>query len=150
MQHLFRKILHATDFSAESRKAFEMALALARETGAELLIVHAYQLSSLLQTDLYAAPTVYSDLDTKLRGDAENAIESLVTEARETGVAVTGAVLSGVPYDAIARKADEENVDLIVLGTHGRTGVARLFLGSVASRVISTAARPVLTVPSHS
>lgn len=150
MRQLFRKILHGTDFSKESRKAFEMALALARETGAELMIVHAYQLSSLLQTDLYAAPTVYSDLDTKLRGDAENGIDSLVTEAREAGVDARGAVLAGVPYDAIAREAKEQNADLIVLGTHGRTGAARLFLGSVASRVISTAARPVLTVPSHS
>jgi nucleotide-binding universal stress UspA family protein len=70
----------------------------------------------------------------------------LVEKARQQGLAAEPLVLRGVPYAAIAEAARSVGADLVVLGTHGRTGVQRLLLGSVAAKVISTAPCPVLTV----
>jgi nucleotide-binding universal stress UspA family protein len=142
----FRRILFATDFSAASRRAFEEGIRLAKEDQSELVIAHAYQPPSLLPTDMYVAPAVYDELDTRLRENAVKKLTTLHEEARREGVRARWLFLAGSPFEAIAEAARETRADLVVMGTHGRTGVARLFMGSVASRVISTAPCPVLTV----
>jgi universal stress protein A len=142
----FRRILFATDLSEASRRAFEEAIELSKDNGAELLIAHAYQPSNLLPTDVYLVPAVYVQLDTELRENAQKKLETLVQEARRGGVQARWMVLSGAPDEAIAEAAKENAADLVIVGTHARAGAARFFLGSVASRVIATAPCPVLTV----
>lgn len=71
---------------------------------------------------------------------------STVARARRHGVRATASVSEGIPFEEIVREARRRRADLIVMGTHGRTGVARLILGSVASRVLALAACSVLTV----
>jgi universal stress protein A len=146
MMKSFRRVLFATDFSEASRRAFEEAIELSKDNGAELVIAHAYQPSNLLPTDIYLVPAVYEELDTKLRENAQKKLETLVQEARRGGVQARWLVLSGAPDEAIAEAARENAADLVIVGTHGRAGAARFFLGSVASRVIATAPCPVLTV----
>jgi nucleotide-binding universal stress UspA family protein len=142
----FRRILFATDLSEASRQAFEGAIELSKDNGAELLIAHAYRPSSLLPTDVYLVPAVYEELDTKLRENAQKKLATLAEEARRSGVQARWLVLFGAPDEAIAEAAIESAADLVIVGTHARVGVARFFLGSVASRVIATAPCPVLTV----
>jgi nucleotide-binding universal stress UspA family protein len=142
----FRRVLFATDFSEASRQAFEQAIELSKENGAQLLIAHAYRPPNLLPTDLYLVPAVYDELDTKVRENAQKKLETLAGEARRGGVPARWLVLSGAPYEAIAEAAKENAADLVIVGTHARTGAARFFLGSVASRVIAIAPCPVLTV----
>jgi nucleotide-binding universal stress UspA family protein len=142
----FRRVLFATDFSAASRQAFEEAIDLSKSNGGELVIAHAYQPSNLLPTDIYLVPAVYEELDTKLRENAQKKLETLVAEARRGGVPARWLILSGAPYEAIAEAAKETAADLVIVGTHGRVGAARFFLGSVASRVIAIAPCPVLTI----
>lgn len=140
-----KRILVATDLTPASLPAFHEALRIAEENGAELVLTHAYQLPNLGQP-VALAGDAYDQMDRQLRRGAESRIEKLLEEARRRNVAARQLVIFGDPYDAIARAAAEEAVDLVIMGTHGRRGVARFFLGSVASRVISTSPCPVLTV----
>jgi nucleotide-binding universal stress UspA family protein len=143
----FRRILFATDLSPASASAFDEAIDLARMAGAELLIVHVYQPPALLPTDVSLSPAVYDELDTKLRESAEKDLSSLVEEAGRRGLRAESLLLAGFADEAIAEAARERQADLVVVGTHGRTGVRRFLLGSVASRVITAAPCPVMTVP---
>lgn len=82
-----------------------------------------------------------------MRAHAGQKMDGLLRQAVEAGVRATTAIVDGgIPADAIVRAAESAKTDILVLGTHGRTGVARLVLGSVAARVVATASCPVLTV----
>lgn len=140
---LFRKILVATDFSPASDAAFEEAVRLARESGAALYVFHAYETLSSLA---YGPAGVYAEGNRAARTHAEEKLADLTREMSRTGAEVKPLLRKGIPDDAIVQAANREDVDLIVMGTHGRRGAARLFLGSVAARVVATATCPVLTV----
>lgn len=140
------RILFATDFSAASEPALDRAIDLSKDSGAELIVAHVYEPPSRMSLDGYVLPQIYDDFEDALREEAEKQLAPLVARARKAGVNTRSLLVKGIPYRAIARAARSNNADLVVLGTHGRTGVARLFLGSVAARVISTAPCPVLTV----
>lgn len=142
----FHKILVATDFSPASGPAVNEATKLARKNGAELLIAHAYEPPSPLQVDGYVAPWIYNEWDDTLRKEAELALTPLVEAARKDGINARSVVLKGAPFKAITDAAGSEHADLVVMGTHGRTGLSRLVLGSVAARVAATSPCPVLTV----
>jgi universal stress protein A len=141
-----QRILFATDFSSASEAALERAIDLAKDNGAELLVTHVYEPPSRLSLDGYVLPQVYDDFESALREEAESRLSPLVSKAGRAGVKARSLLVKGIPFRAIARAAKTNDADLVVMGTHGRTGVARLFLGSVAARVISTAPCPVLTV----
>jgi universal stress protein A len=146
---LFQRILVATDFSRASTPALEQSVKMARREGAELLIAHAYQEPGLVE--LSRAPArVYEEWDQKLREAVEKKLQPLVEHAAKEGVDARVLLLKGFADEAIVAAAKQHGADLIVLGTHGRRGAARLFLGSVAARVISTAPCPVMTVRSSS
>ena len=120
---------------------------MAKQDGALLLIAHAYQEPGL--SELSNAPAkVYKEWDRELRERVESRLRPLVEYANKTGVEARALLLTGFADEAIVEAARQQDADLIVMGTHGRIGAARLFLGSVASRVISTAPCPVMTVRS--
>src|SRR5262245_46776913 len=141
----FKRILVATDLTDASKPAFKEAVEMAQDAGAVLMIAHAYQTPNAAQADA-VAPGVYEEWDRNLRSGVEAKLKPLVEEAKKEGVNARPLVLSGVPYEAIAEAVQTQRADLVVMGTHGRQGVSRFFLGSVASRVISTVTCPVLTV----
>lgn len=142
----FRRILHPTDFSRASGAAFAKALALAKENRAELLLVHVLLPSTPFVGNGYVSPKTYEELEVAARRGAERQLDRLLRKARSAKTRVKGLLLEGVAYEQIARVARRKRADLIVLGTHGRTGFSRFFLGSVAERVIPLAPCPVLTV----
>jgi len=141
-----RRILFATDFSKASERAFEQAVEMAGDNGAELLIAHAYQPPAVAPTDAYLSAALYEQLDAKLQEAAAQQLERFVRSTRERGVASKALLLTGPAHEAISEAVKKQRVDLIIMGTHGRTGPARFFLGSVAARVVSEAPCPVLTV----
>jgi nucleotide-binding universal stress UspA family protein len=141
-----RRILHATDFSPASRPAFRRALDLARASRAELVVLHVMTTPILYTPDGYALPQAYDRLLADMQTAARKPLDRLVAGAKARGVRARGVLLEGVAHDRIVRAARSARADLLVIGTHGRTGLARLFLGSVASRVIATAPCPVLSV----
>ena len=142
----FKRILHPTDFSRASGAAFAKAAKLAKDNRAELLLVHVFALPLQMMGEAYIPPDAYAAIEASTRAWAKKGLDKLLAKAKQGGVRARGLVLEGVPHDRITRAARSNRTDLIVMGTHGRTGLARLFLGSVAARVLSTATCPVMTV----
>ena len=134
-----RTIVHPTDFSANSQYAWEMACALARDYGARLLLVHVEPpLPSY--ADLGAVPPEPFD---------RRALERKLAQIKPTdsnNPVVARTLLVGDETSEINRFAEENHADLIVMGTHGRTGFGRLLVGSVAESVLRRAPCPVLTI----
>jgi nucleotide-binding universal stress UspA family protein len=143
----FQRILMATDFTEASGPAWDRAVALARENGAELFVAHVYEPPNSVQAEA-VAPGVFEEWNTTLRANVARKLQLIAGEAWKSGVLAHTLVLTGMPDEAIAEAAREHTIDLVVIGTHGRTGLARLFLGSVASRLIATSPCAVLTVRS--
>jgi nucleotide-binding universal stress UspA family protein len=141
-----RNILVGTDFSSASRPAFRRAVDLAASNGAELWIAHVLALPAVLGMEGYVLPRTYDEIALVIRQDAQKRLQRLLSLAQRAGVRARSLVLNGVPHEALNRSAHRHRADLMVLGTHGRTGLARIFVGSVSSRVVATAPCPVLTV----
>ena len=137
---MYDRILVPTDGSDGARAAFEHALALAEQFDAELHVVNAVDPTAV-------PPEVGAEgvLDA-LRESGYDAVDELRDRADDAGVAVETAVLQGPPHGSILTYVEDHGVDLVVMGTHGRTGLGRWLLGSVTERVVRTAPVPVLTV----
>ena len=139
--------MHATDFSTASSAAFKRAVAMAKADRAQLIIAHVMTPPSLaMPGEGYVSPRLYEDLETSARAQAQKRLDAVVAKARSAGGRATGLLLEGVPHERVARAARAKKADLLVIGTHGRTGLAKFFLGSVASRLVASATCPVLTV----
>jgi nucleotide-binding universal stress UspA family protein len=142
----FRRIVHPSDFSPASRAALRHAIDVARRNRAELVIVHVLPLMPFIG-DVAAVARAYDELRSLHRARGRAQLDRLVARAKAAGVRATGVLLDfGVAAELIVRTAVARRADLIVMGTHGRTGFMRALLGSVAARVIGTARCPVLTV----
>jgi nucleotide-binding universal stress UspA family protein len=136
-----KTILHPTDFSRPSEIAFRLACSLARDYGARLVVVH-----------VHVPPMSMAEAITHL--EPENYKEELwkkfhrleASEPRIRDLRVDAKFVEGDPADEILRLAREIKPELIVMGTHGRTGLARLLMGSVAEEVVRKSPYPVLTV----
>ena len=146
---LYRRVLHPTDFSKASRRAFDHAVALAKRERAELLLLHVMTPPAPFVGNGYVSPKTYEDLEAAALHSAESQMKTALAKAKKAGGRVTAILSEGVPFEQIVRTAKSKRADLIVIGTHGRTGFSRLFLGSVAERVIQLAPCPVLTVRSR-
>jgi nucleotide-binding universal stress UspA family protein len=141
-----RLILHPSDFSPASRPALAQAIAAAKAQRAQLLVVHVLATSIPMLADGYVSPRIYDDLIKSEQAQAQRRLNTLVAAAKKAGVRATGLLLEGVASEQIVRAARGRRAGMIVMGTHGRTGLAKLFLGSVAERVVGSAPCPVMTV----
>jgi nucleotide-binding universal stress UspA family protein len=146
MPRSVRRVLHPSDFSSASRGAFTKAVDLARENKAELILLHVRSLVVPMMGEGYMSPQTYQEFEDAGRESAQKQMQKLVGEAKKKGVRVRGLVSEGAAHEQIVKAARSQKADMIVMGTHGRTGVSKLFLGSVAGRVVSMAPVPVLTV----
>jgi nucleotide-binding universal stress UspA family protein len=139
-----RTILCPVDFSPGSSAATEYAIDLAETLGARVCLLHAYPLPMLAAPDggLMVTPEVVAQMSE----EAERAIGELAGRYEGRGVAIETRVGDGAPHAEILRVAGQVGADLIVMGTHGRSGLAHLLLGSVAEKVLRASTIPVLTV----
>jgi nucleotide-binding universal stress UspA family protein len=145
----FTKILAPTDFSEDSKLALSYAITLAEKFSSEIIVVH---------VDQPLAPVMVSELNPGLDVSTMNRIaeegrlmalkelDGATARLRESGVKARGLMRVGAPFLEIINAAQGEAADLIVMGTHGRTGLAHVLMGSVAERVVNKAPCPVLTV----
>jgi nucleotide-binding universal stress UspA family protein len=138
------KILVPTDFGAGSDHALTYAVELARALGAEITVMHAYELPMLGFPDgaLLATP----DLASRIAEGAQIGLRKAVASVASSGVALKTVLKQGATWRAIVDVATELDVGMIVMGTHGRHGLPRALLGSVAEKVVRTAPCPVLTM----
>lgn len=135
----FRRIICPVDFSAATEAALTVAATLAHAYEAELMLLHVLDFPH----ETVALERYYLEIE----DEARRRLGELGHDAGFAGLRVRGDVLRGTPYDAIARFAERESAELIVMATHGRTGLDRLIVGSVTERVARTSPCPVLTVP---
>ncbi len=133
------KILFPTDFSHCSDAALPLATSLARDAGAKLLIVHAEE-----PPMAYGGGEMYYGMPDPVREDLQSMLQRVVP--LDPKIPYEHHLIVGDPASAIAELAKSEGVDLIVMGTHGRTGLRRLVMGSVAEAIIRRAPCPVLTM----
>jgi nucleotide-binding universal stress UspA family protein len=133
-------ILHPTDFSRNSESAFHMACALARDYGARLVLLHVKPLPTVAYGEFGALPPEATDHMEELK-------ERLArVQPDDPQIVVERFVVEGEIAWEILRMAEQRKTDLIVMGTHGRGGLSRLLMGSVAELVVRKAGCPVLTV----
>jgi len=133
------KILFPTDFSTLGQTALEMATSLARDRDAKLLIVHVEE-----PPLTYGGGALYYGIQEPDRVELQRMLSEVVPT--DPAVGFEHRLMIGSPAGAIIHLAEKENVDMIVMPTHGRTGVLRLLMGSVAEEVVRKAKCPVLTV----
>ncbi|MDX2086471.1 MAG: universal stress protein [Kofleriaceae bacterium] len=140
----FTKITCATDFSPGAQVALRVAARLAVQTGAQLEIVHAWALP-VIPVDAYAFPANVVD---QLVEDARRGLAEAAATVREMGIAnATTKLLEGGAGEVITDELERDTtVDLVVVGTHGRTGLPRMLVGSVAERIVRHAPCSVLVV----
>jgi nucleotide-binding universal stress UspA family protein len=144
-ERVFSRILVPTDFSTCSEAAWNLAQRLARAVDGELVLVHV-----LPETPLYSevpwSMSHVKEVYAAARNWGEDALEGWVARARASGFSARAILREGVAHREIAALATTERADLVVIGTHGRGGIDRALLGSVADRVVRSAPCPVLTV----
>ena len=150
-----KKILHPTDFSERSLAALPLAIDLAQHYGAELHCLHVVEMpGEFILEDSYMLPltTEYRPDYDELKKAAEAHLDQFVAQHMpDVQDSVKKAVVIGKPFAEIIHYARDRDIDLIVLGTHGRSALGSMLLGSVAEKVVRKAACAVLTVrhPEH-
>ncbi len=141
----FKTILFATDFSESSDYAFQYAYSLARKFEARLLLVHVINEPVDLR-GFYVPHISFEKLEEEIEEGAKKMMEKFCrTHIRDYDNYET-LIVPGIPYDEVIKKATENSADLIVLGTHGRTGLDHVLFGSTAEKIVRKSPVPVMTI----
>jgi nucleotide-binding universal stress UspA family protein len=141
---LYRKILIATDGSEYTKKAVDYGIELANNIGAKLHVIY------VVDTRAYSSIPTSSPMEftySFLRQEGDSAIKYVANRAEAAGLEVEEIIAEGHPADEIIKYAEKNSIDLIVIGTLGKSGLERFLLGSVADKVIRNSKIPVITVP---
>jgi len=141
-----KRILHATDFSKASARALQEAVKLARENSARLLVVHVIEPTPYVAGGEFGGAEIYMKLEDATKRNAQSSMSRLMQRLKKLKIKAESLLLRGAAHEQIVKAAKSKKADMIVIGTHGRTGLSKLFLGSVAGKVVSLATCPVMTV----
>jgi nucleotide-binding universal stress UspA family protein len=139
----FKKILVPVDFGPASNEALKTAIELAKHDGAELVLVHVWEIP------MYSYPAmtyVAADLLGPVRDAARAQLAETLESVRKEVPGATGTLQHGLPWQEVLATIERTQPDLVVMGTHGRKGVRRMFLGSVAEKIVRASPAPVLTM----
>ncbi|MGE3807657.1 MAG: universal stress protein [Gemmataceae bacterium] len=134
---MFKEILHPTDSSPQSEAAFHLACALARDHGARLVLMHVWSPVTVVANEMGAVVETADD---------EERLRQQLQALTDPTLDIKHVLQAGDPVNEIVNAARELDCDLIVMSTHGRRGLSRLLMGSVAEKVVRRAPCPVLTV----
>ena len=142
-----KRILVPVDFSDGALQALDYAAGLARPSGAELVVLFVVEpVYYATPADMYGASTNLSMLLEEQQRIGREQLARLARRLEKRKLKSRTVLETGVPYQVITDTASKQKADLIVMATHGRTGLSHLLMGSVAERVVRTAVCPVLTV----
>lgn len=135
-------ILVPVDFSSDSANAIDMAIELAQKLAARITLLHVIHEVYVGVGEMAAAlpPSYIEDIEEEVGKE----IQTCVTKVTQAGVQADSVVVHGVPFQCILDTVEDQKIDLIVMGTHGRTGLKHVLLGSVAEKVIRLSPCPVL------
>ena len=141
-----RTIVVASDFSKASRRAFATAVKTAKQNGATLTIVHVLIPFVPIGPDQFVGPETWTEIEKSAHDWAARKLEALAARAKAAGVRAKVLLAEGQPAKEVTRIARKLHADLLVVGTHGRTGFTKLLLGSIASQVVASSRCPVMAV----
>jgi nucleotide-binding universal stress UspA family protein len=143
-----KHILVAHDFEPDSDAALDYALGLARSLGARITLLHTYEVPSMGAPELLVMAT---DWTKQIGTVARESLDKITARAAGSGTPIASEVREGAAWREVESFAREHQVDLVVVGSHGRRGLSRALLGSVAEKIVRTAPCPVLVVraPPH-
>ncbi|MBN1141906.1 MAG: universal stress protein [Deltaproteobacteria bacterium] len=141
----FKMIVFATDFSENSNYAFEYAFGIAQKFNAKLALVHVVS-EPLSFNGFYVPHISFEKLEEELREGAKRMMERFCQVHLKGFENYESHILRGLPFDQIIKKAEEVGADMIILGTHGRTGLDHVIFGSTAEKVVRKSPIPVLTI----
>jgi nucleotide-binding universal stress UspA family protein len=140
-----KRILYATDFSEASRRALPIVSALAKRYGSQVYVVNVW---STLPYSM-VTPEAMAVMENKQEQDVKSDMARLLQTSELQGLQTTSLLKSGEPLDEIRRIVEDQQIDLAVIATHGRTGIRHLLMGSVAEELLRSLSCPVLTVGPH-
>lgn len=144
---MIKKILIPTDFSSSSMHALKYAIELNKTFGARLYILHILQdITDFSEFNL--SPTILPQLYAEFEQNATSKLEDIVNTIIPRDMTCDTYIIHGVPFFEIIQFSKDECIDLIVIGSHGRTGIRHVLFGSTAEKVIKKSACPVLTIKS--
>ena len=135
-------ILVPTDFSAYADQALAYAIALAQALQARLTLLHVFHLSPLSVGEM--PPAVLTATLHEMETNAQQRMQATLARVHHAGLQVDSAIIEGLPFQTILDTAKDKGVDLIIMGTHGRTGLTHVLMGSVAEKILRLAPCPVL------
>jgi nucleotide-binding universal stress UspA family protein len=138
----FTRILVPTDFGASADRALHVAVELCDKLGASLTLLHVCELPMYAYSTLASVP---GDFLMPISEAAQQDFEAALVALRLRVPAAKGILRNGVPWEVILAAIDETRADLVVMGTHGRRGIAHILLGSVAEKTVRLSPVPVLT-----
>lgn len=144
---MFRKILYPTDFSDATHKAIQFIKKLKEAGTEEVVILHVIDDRTIHSLERYTAQ--YADMSLvvqDIKEKALQAIDPIEEELKESGLKVKTRVEHGIPFSRILQVEEEENVSLTVIGSHGRSNIASMLLGSVSEKVIRKSKKPVIVI----
>ena len=142
----FKHVLVPTDFGESAGRALDLAIEIAAQSGAKITLLHAWVMPSAYAAYQPSIPWPEDDL----RREARMALDGALAKATARYPNVESALVHGEPWREILERATEGDVDLIVMGTHGRRGLSHVFLGSAAEKVVRMSPVPVMTVSAES
>jgi nucleotide-binding universal stress UspA family protein len=140
-------ILVPSDFGEPSEAALDYAVELAKALNAEIIVLHAFEIPAMSFPD--GAIVATAEMTSRILEGAQAGLDKQVARFAGAGVTVRGIVKQNDPWHAVLTTAEEVGADLVCMGTHGRRGLPRAILGSVAEKVVRTCPVPVLVVHAH-
>jgi nucleotide-binding universal stress UspA family protein len=144
---MFEKILYPTDFSDVSKKALGFIKSL-KDAGAKEVVVH-HVIDEREIEQISHLPYLSMDvkeLERKKEEHAKEEMEAIIRELKESGFTVKTRIKKGIPFTDILKAEEEENVSVVVIGSHGKSCISEMLLGSVSEKVIRKSNKPVLVV----
>jgi universal stress protein A len=141
---IVQHVLVPMDFSSTADRALDYALALAQQLQARLTLLHVFDLTPVAMGEM--TPGVAATYLDTLETEAQKLLQASLDRVQHAGLQGDSLLVQGTPTQTIVDTAGAQAVDLIIMGTHGRTGLAHVFLGSVAEHVIRQAPCPVLVI----
>jgi nucleotide-binding universal stress UspA family protein len=145
---MFNKVLFPTDFSKASQKALKYVKKL-REAGAEeVVLLHVLDESEMYSLTQYGGfrSDIYDKVFESNRQRAMELLSGIADELTQTGLTVRKIVTLGVPFQEILRVEEEEDVSMIIIGSHGKSAMEGVMLGSVSTKIVRRSSRPVLVI----
>ena len=154
---MYKKILYPTDFSETAELALNQVKAFRTLKAEEVILLHVIDENDIKKKDIFSlllgvaglnksVEEFENELKNKLIEEAKSKMESIKKELEDVGYKVKDIVVVGVPYKEIVKIAEDEGVDIIIMGSHGKTNLRDILLGSVTENVIKKSNKPVLVV----